>query len=43
MEISMRRYVAEEDKSLMLGINKALLSLLAAFPSPIIYGIIIGK
>lgn len=34
------RFVAEEDKSLSLGINKAMLSLLAAFPSPIIYGMI---
>ncbi|XP_065211299.1 solute carrier organic anion transporter family member 74D-like isoform X2 [Planococcus citri] len=35
------RYVSEADKSLSLGINKALLSILAAFPSPILYGFII--
>ena len=33
----------EADKSLSLGINKALLSILAAFPSPILYGFIIGR
>lgn len=43
IEHSFHRCVSQEDKSLSIGINEALVCFFAFIPGPIIYGALLGE